>query len=426
MQYLRTKNYLTLLAFAIVLCSQSRAFAQTQLAGISFETDVFNAAVNPSTNLVYVPSGFSFNAKLVVVDGNRNSPTFNNPVAQIALPFDSAPLEVAVNPINNRVYATDFFGGRLLIADGTGNAYIGAVAVGPQPRAVAVNPATNRVYVTVPESKIVVVIDETKNTIVGTIPIPSVNGFPYALAVNPLTNRIYVTVLFEESVRVIDGTNDSVIANIPLISRPESIAVNVNTNRIYVTNEFDGIVSVIQGTTNTIEANVDIGSSAEHLAVNPATGLVYATNSLNGFLTVIDGRVTSPTFNTILRSLSLATRMTDLVVNPTTGLIYVVTGLVMVFEDPGPPPAQRIAQLIEWVRSLNLAQGITNSLDSKLENAQAALESVHGGDASTACNKLDSFINHVEAQAEGHELTSIQAGELIVEANLIKSALGCE
>lgn len=71
-------------------------------------------------------------------------------------------------------------------------------------------------------------------------------------------------------------------------------------------------------------------------------------------------------------------------------------------------------------------QGLTNSLNSKLENAQAALESIGGGDVSTACNKIGAFINHVESQAEGQQLTSIQAEELILEANLIRSALDCE
>ena len=55
-------------------------------------------------------------------------------------------------------------------------------------------------------------------------------------------------------------------------------------------------------------------------------------------------------------------------------------------------------RLRNGVSSLNLAQGMQNSLDSKLSNAQAALESVKGGDASTECNKLDSFINAVHAQ----------------------------
>jgi hypothetical protein len=82
----------------------------------------------------------------------------------------------------------------------------------------------------------------------------------------------------------------------------------------------------------------------------------------------------------------------DSAVNPTTNIFYVASSGFYVFDDPISPPTA-IAALIQWVSSLNLAQGLENSLDAKLSNAQAALESVKGGDASTACNKLDSFIN---------------------------------
>ena len=64
-----------------------------------------------------------------------------------------------------------------------------------------------------------------------------------------------------------------------------------------------------------------------------------------------------------------------------------------------------------------------NSLDSKLSNAQAALESVKGGDASMGCNKLDSFINAVHAQQDKGQLSNTAARELTNEAELIKSAL---
>ena len=81
--------------------------------------------------------------------------------------------------------------------------------------------------------------------------------------------------------------------------------------------------------------------------------------------------------------------------------------------------------MIHWVTSLNLTQGPANSLDSKLTNAQSALESVRGGDAAPACNKLDSFINEAQAQ-EGKQLTATQVRELTVEAELIKTALDCQ
>ena len=139
---------------------------------------------------------------------------------------------------------------------------------------------------------------------------------------------------------------------------------------------------------------------------------------------MLDGRLTSPTYNSFLSRLDFGIFGWDSAVNPTTNIFYVAASGFYVFDDPISPP-DAIAALIQWVSSLNLAQGLENSLDSKLSNAQAALESVKGGDASTACNKLDSFSNAVEAQQDKGQLSSTAVRELTTEAGLIKSALGC-
>ncbi len=56
-------------------------------------------------------------------------------------------------------------------------------------------------------------------------------------------------------------------------------------------------------------------------------------------------------------------------------------------------------------------QGISNSLDAKLANAQGALNAMHVGDVITACNLLSAFINEVQAQS-GTALTTAQANNL--------------
>jgi hypothetical protein len=61
-------------------------------------------------------------------------------------------------------------------------------------------------------------------------------------------------------------------------------------------------------------------------------------------------------------------------------------------------------------------------MDSKLQNAVAALESLNSGNSGNVCNKLDSFINEIEAK---HQLTAAQATDLINAAHRIKRTLGC-
>ena len=86
--------------------------------------------------------------------------------------------------------------------------------------------------------------------------------------------------------------------------------------------------------------------------------------------------------------------------------------------------SDQIGQLTALVQSFNLKQGITNSLDVKLQNVQAALAATKAGDTITACNLMGAFINEVQAQS-GKAITVQQAAQLIQAANDIRASLGC-
>jgi len=83
------------------------------------------------------------------------------------------------------------------------------------------------------------------------------------------------------------------------------------------------------------------------------------------------------------------------------------------------------ANLVGLVQSFNLAQGITNSLDSKLQNILDAFSATNAGDRANACNQLSAFINSVLAQS-GKQLTTAQANQLIAKANQIRAVQGCQ
>jgi hypothetical protein len=73
------------------------------------------------------------------------------------------------------------------------------------------------------------------------------------------------------------------------------------------------------------------------------------------------------------------------------------------------------SNLLDLINEMNLQQGIDNSFDSKVQNAQAALDAANAGNREDAINKLEAFINAVEAQ-RGNALTDEQADILIEEA----------
>ncbi len=86
--------------------------------------------------------------------------------------------------------------------------------------------------------------------------------------------------------------------------------------------------------------------------------------------------------------------------------------------------AAQLNNLIASVAGYNLHQGINNSLDSKLSNARTTLDAANAGDLGSACGKLNTFINEVEAQAGG-KLTVQQANDLVTRAARIAMVLGC-
>ena len=82
-----------------------------------------------------------------------------------------------------------------------------------------------------------------------------------------------------------------------------------------------------------------------------------------------------------------------------------------------------LSALVEKIISLNLAEGITNSLDAKLDAALNALEDVNENNDVAAINSLQAFINAVEAQ-RGEKITDAEADTLIDSAQEIIAVSG--
>lgn len=85
-------------------------------------------------------------------------------------------------------------------------------------------------------------------------------------------------------------------------------------------------------------------------------------------------------------------------------------------------PAQLLLDLTEQVITLNLQNGITNSLDAKLDAATQALDRAYEGDNPAAVNILKAFIDAVEAQS-GKQISQSDADELILKTSEIVGLL---
>ena len=105
------------------------------------------------------------------------------------------------------------------------------------------------------------------------------------------------------------------------------------------------------------------------------------------------------------------------------------SGSAYVFENVCIPeaadPVELLVDLAQDVIALNLQQGISNSLDAKLEAAMQALDDINENNDVAAINTLQAFINAVEAQ-RGNKISETDADALIASAQEIIDVLSME
>ncbi|MBI1910900.1 MAG: SBBP repeat-containing protein [Deltaproteobacteria bacterium] len=214
-------------------------------------------------------------------------------------------------------------------------------------------------------------------------------GLPTGLSLNPATGEI-------------SGTPES--------SGIYGFAARVSDSTgIYETNSFTIVIGV--------DATAPVITVPSNMSVN-ATGPAGA--SVTYTATAADAVDPSPAINCApasgstfpIGTTAVACTATDWAANSsTTGFYVTVLG-----------PGEIIANLISVIESYNLTQGVMNSLSAKLQNALATA----GGTYSPAtCNKVDAFINEVNAQS-GKSITGTQAADLIRMAASLKNAQACQ
>ena len=298
------RRSLSCVTLCFVLCSLLVvAAAQASITTVATGgTNPFGIAVNPVTNKVYISNYGSANA--TVVDGYHNTPSL--------VAVDSNPEGVAVNTVTNKIYVADYGANLVTVIDGA-SSNTASVETGRRPTAIAVNKITDLVYVTNNVGNSVTVIDGSDNNVVATVP---TGAAPCAVAINDITNKIYVANCTGGNVTVIDGaTNNHTLVTVG--SRPDSIAINTQTNQIYVANSSGQRISVIDGNTNDTSF-VTTGNDPTSVAVNEITNRAFAANQGSDSVTVIDGAS-----NTVITNVPVGSGPTAVAVNPVTNQIYV-------------------------------------------------------------------------------------------------------
>jgi YVTN family beta-propeller protein len=426
---------------------------------------------------------FSAHTCKLILTGQTNT-VIGNPI-----PVGPLPSSIAFDSSNGNLYVTNLVSGggtvtgTVSMISGQTNTVVGSpISVGNTPAEIAFDPANGNLYVTNFVDNTVSVISGSTNQVIATIP---VGVQPLGVAFDSANGNLYVTNYSHDlrgTVSVISGKTNTVIGNpIPVGSGPEGIAFDSANGNLYVVNSGDnpGTVSVISGQTNTVIGSpIPVGNLPQFIAFDSANGNMYVTNRADGTVSVIstlssqtppDTTITSAvdgnratvqnagtTLSTSIQFTFTATpgtkpiagfecRLDNSAFSPCTSpttLTNLPAGKhnfqVRAVDtegnrDPTPAsfswniltPAQGIQQLIQLIQSMGLNHGTQTSLTAPLNAALSQLTNNNPNSVGTACNQLNAFVNHVNADSQNGQLSSTQASQLIHAAQNIQTALGC-
>lgn len=255
----------------------------------------------------------------------------------------AAPIKTAANPVNSRVYVSNYFD-KLAVYNGS----LGA----PEPRlgwvvqkgfqgayGLDVSTATQRIYLATRDTGELVVFDGNSDRLLQDTYIPTHVKPPlacslFSVAVNEATGHVFVPcpqlgrvfVLQESQISVLDletlGELEERDGNLALVVSPqaapwldengitvpigtgeEGIAVNSSTGRVFITNARNNTLVVLQdGPTPSSVVTVNVGTRPQGVDVNPATQKVYVGNTGSNNVTVLNA---NPPF-TITKTIPLA------------------------------------------------------------------------------------------------------------------------
>ncbi len=242
---------------------------------IWFAIGVDDIDVDTVRNRIYAGAGSESDGIVYVIDGGTNSM-----IADISVEYY---LGLAVNQGTNKIYVAHVYLDSVYVIDGSTNSVIDAISVEDQPLDVAVNPVTNRIYIA--NNNDISVIDGEADSVITTI---SVAAGPGMIGVNTVTNRFYVPRKNSEDVVVFDGATNTGIDTIEVGNYPMAVGVNPQTNRIYVTNFNDDSVSVIDAGAGSVVSTIGVGDGPRYISVNPKTNKIYVSHYYDGTVWVLE------------------------------------------------------------------------------------------------------------------------------------------
>jgi YVTN family beta-propeller protein len=285
-----------------------------------------NPSRQPSSGLIN-PRAIAFSpatGKVYAVDTSNGAVQIYNDSLQQShhVKVGAAPVSIAVNAVNGRVYVANAGDGTVSVLDGNSDTVVATIQIGSHPYSIAANAVTGKVYVTHTFGDRLSILDGATNTFkdlkTGSADLIAINSetntiymleyggavtaldgasqqlsvrpvgdHAWGLALNEITNAVYVTRIESADLAGLNGASTTPVI-LPAGAIPCAIAINPKTNTLYIANDGDNTVTVIDATAGRAHATIPVGDRPKSIAYDADRNLVYVANTRGNSVTVID------------------------------------------------------------------------------------------------------------------------------------------
>lgn len=262
---------------AYIPAGDNASGTNAQVAVINEKTSTVAGYINLATTWVATSAALNLKTGLLYV-GTENGGLFAvNPKTGATVAYVNVnAASVAVNPVTNIIYASDFES-NLYVIDGATNNIVTTIPIeGIQN--IAVNPATNRIYAALESYPLgkVAVIDGSSNQIIAQ---PTAGAGPsFDVAVDPFRNVFYSSdggFTSTGTATVYSGKTNTQTTSVSFSGQPAGIVQDPVTDTVYVANYTDNDVEVINGHSNMLSGSFAVGSEPEYMTDDPINKLLY-------------------------------------------------------------------------------------------------------------------------------------------------------
>ncbi len=284
---------------------------------------------------------------VVVIDGQRGSPTRNTVLGVIGVGRDNNTADIAVDQELGLVVTVGAYDFRVDIIDVNSNGLVATIPLLNGPTDVAIDPVNHRAFLSVP----LTYVQELSLSPVTPFAAPTASVPVFVesggAVVNPVTNKVYAGILaIGGSIGKISGSGfEGVVPGLSTGARYVFSARHVNTNRYFILNMANdsgtsidpGSMVVLDGATDALLGVLDTPPNPFGIGIDQTSDKVYvaslSTSSARGGITIYDA-VNPDTVAPVQTTLAAAFPLNapgafvsfgrHVVVNPATRKVYVM------------------------------------------------------------------------------------------------------